>query len=308
MIDPVEYQALQEELGRLRATLEEKAKNIDDAFKIAAEQRERADRAEEVLESVRKTREEPWIHALSGAHDNEQRRLARDESSKPAAEDVDLVRAFMANGGTSRDRQGARAALSRLAAKAHGYEALLNGEQAHEAALTELARVLGQKDGEDTLRAARRVATERDAAVADSAALLTDLRTMHNDVAEGALRFEERERIRFAILDRMDRPYHGAALLEQHRKEMAAFADRLVDMTSEARDARAALGTIWALVGGMSDPASIAKSVAEKLAQARNDGLEEAARKVESADDGAPLQMLADDGIRAMKTRLSVRE
>jgi hypothetical protein len=40
-----------------------------------------------------------------------------------------------------------------------------------------------------------------------------------------------------------------------------------------------------------------------ELATARDAALEEAARVVESADDGVPLQMLADDGIRALKSK-----
>jgi hypothetical protein len=47
--------------------------------------------------------------------------------------------------------------------------------------------------------------------------------------------------------------------------------------------------------------AALLKEHRNALVRARNEGLEKAARMVESADDGVPLQMLADDGIRAMK-------
>lgn len=53
-------------------------------------------------------------------------------------------------------------------------------------------------------------------AEADNAALLADLRSMH-EVAQGVMRHEERERTRYAILDRMDAAHPGAGLLERMR-------------------------------------------------------------------------------------------
>jgi hypothetical protein len=90
---------------------------------------------------------------------------------------------------------------------------------------------------------------------ADNAVVLADLRTMH-EVAQDVMRHEERERIRYAILDRMEKPHPGAALLEEHKRALQYANDKLE-------------------VAGLAY-ATLDKSVRVALVRARNEGLEKA--------------------------------
>lgn len=119
-----------------------------------------------------------------------------------------------------------------------------------------------------------------------------------------------------------DGPHPGAALLEEHHKAPEAL--RAV-VTGLAEEMEAAIRERERPKGGQAAPfhgdfaqappsmvgrlrwwarelrGALAGHVSHLLVRARNEGLEEAARVVESADDGVPLQMLADEGIRSKK-------
>lgn len=104
-------------------------------------------------------------------------------------------------------------ALSRLVAKAQGYEEMLGGEKAHNEVLDDLYRILGQRDGEDTLSAAERVVSERNTAVANNAALLEvidDIAHRSTDTLGGMEAHDRAVRVR-------QQPHPGAALLEHLR-------------------------------------------------------------------------------------------
>lgn len=217
------------------------------------------------------------IQALKDAVAAAQQMLARLKPSGQVAEDVALAKKYMHRVPVW---QECHDAVDRLAEKAQGHEALLavcaavsksvgftgQAEQLPEA--VESAMALGRK----TLAEYQHAERERIAAVADNAALLESFELMKE-----AVETNDPGLVPLLCLSIMKRPHAGAALLEQHRKEVEALASRIAAMDREARAAKEALGAIWAVVGGMSDPASIAKSVSKKIAQARNEGLEKAA-------------------------------
>lgn len=154
--------------------------------------------------------------------------LARLKPSGQVAEDVETVKRSVhllrLNEECCDGACEHHAALSRLAAKAQGHDALLNGEEAHEAVLSDLAHILSQDEGEDTLAAAQRVVSERDAAVADNAALARVARAVREitkDVAENGncadcpyVSPEEAA----ALLAIIDAPHPGVALLERMKR------------------------------------------------------------------------------------------
>ena len=109
-----------------------------------------------------------------------------------------------------------------------------------------------------------------------------------------------------------ERPLPGGVMLETTKEAARRHATTLEE---NARLADALRSTADLLDSGMTVAATafirkvlsggeaglVAEACAKALARARNEGLEKAACVVETADDGVPLQMLADEGLRSLK-------
>lgn len=174
----------------------------------------------------------------------------------------------------------------------------------------ELRRTLKILKGTGEWKAADRLQDHIAALEADNAALATFIRTAADRPNDrGCLECgwigHHGVGCELGAVARQDHP--GTALLEEHKKTLAEAERRYNETWStlhvreeehrkalEDKDAEIAmhLRSIDQLVGD---------GYKRALVRARNEGLEMAASVVESADDGVPLQMLADDGIRALK-------
>lgn len=114
-----------------------------------------------------------------------------------------------------------------------------------------------------------------------------------------------RERAEAAERQRDEALADYAALVEMLREWLEAEGDAespdLKDMTPKQRAAFVCYMKAHDVAGRPHPGAALLEGHHKALVIARNEGLEKAAQVVESADDGVPLQMLADDGIRAMK-------
>lgn len=184
-------------------------------------------------------------------------------------------------------------ALTRLAAKAQCYEVIrkaiadnygTDGEPLER--VTELleseARACGEARIEQDER--HRVQNERDAAVADNAALLGAGRELHC-LLEDSVSWEKREARRHAALALLDATHPGTALLERLKEQEARLATQAENIRwhqrREAEHAKALVRARNAARENMAD-ACIAKrdSIPPQNARlgSRRSGLEEAAR------------------------------
>jgi hypothetical protein len=143
-----------------------------------------------------------------------------------AEDDAETVREFIL--AQEEPSDFALTALSRLAAKAQGYEAAVTGlADITEAVLGE--HPIGAMPG-TTLDAVRKIMAERDAVVADNAALL-DALTKTRDELDEMVGVRAGDALRHAI----NMPHPGTALLEEHRNEVshwrgrAKYAEALAD-------------------------------------------------------------------------------
>lgn len=191
--------------------------------------------------------------------------LSRLTPSGQVAEDDAMIRTALKilEKRTGQSYQNAADALERLAAKAQGYEALAAACREalgpHHSAGTPADVALLHKDLEAARAFSVQFGKERDAAVADNAALVEDMKrahvaAMHVTTLPGTL-----QEVWEATSKAWRQPHPGAALLEQHRKALEDAYQRGRDDERKA--------------GGLS------------LARARNEGLEKAASRIEKEAD-----------------------